>query len=105
MNLKNLKYLKKGFMNLTPVQLSQGRLSGYYGMVAGLVLATFTSFYAKSWGIGIFLFFLCWLQVFNLLGEHKQLNNLKEMEQSIITQPSLEEFNQQLDEAEKEMIE
>jgi hypothetical protein len=105
MNLKNLKNFKEGIINLTPAQMSRGKISGYYGMIVGLGLATYTSFYSKSWGIGIFLFFLCWLQIFSLIGEHKQLRTINQMEQSLFNQPSLEEFNQQLDEAEKEMIE
>ena len=103
MNLKNLKYLKKGIMNLTPVQLSQGKVSGYIGMIVGLVLATYTTFYTGSIGLGIFLLFLCWFQIMSVLGEYKNLVNLKDMEISLQNQPSIEEFNEQLNQAEEEM--
>ena len=104
-NLKNLKNFKEGVKNLTPVQLAQGKVSGYCGMIVGLILATYTSFRAGSIGIGIFLLFLTWFQVMSLIGEWKNLCNLKEMEQSILNQPSLEDFNKQLDEVENDMEE
>lgn len=103
MNLKNLKNLKKGMMELTPVQLSKGKVSGLWGMIVGLVLATFTSFKVHSWGIGIFLMFLVWFQAISLIGEYKNLNTLKAMEDTIVNQPSIEDFNKQLDKAEQQM--
>ena len=103
MNLKNLKHFKKGITSLTPIQLSQGRLAGYYGMVAGLVLATSTVFMSKSWGMGIFLLFLTWFQGMGLLTEIKTLDSLKDMQESLSNQPSIEEFNNLLDESEKQM--
>ncbi len=78
-NLKNLKNLKQGFLDLTPLQLSTGRLSGYCGMVVGLSLATITTFMNKSWGIGIFLLFLTWFQSLGLIGEYQSNTNLKQM--------------------------
>ena len=90
--------------NLTPVQLSNGKVACYYGMIVGLVLATYTSFVNKSYGIGIFLFFLCIFQAITLIGEYKQLHILKEMEISLANQVSIEEFNKQLDEAESKII-
>lgn len=80
MNLKNLKHFKKGIMELTPLQLSQGKLAGYVGMVIGLSCATVTSFIAGAWGIGIFLIFLTWFQTMGGIGEYQAYNGLKEME-------------------------
>lgn len=102
-NLKNIKNFKKGMDSLTPIQLSHGRLAGLYGMVVGLVLATYQTFKMGSWGLGIFLFFLTWFQSIGIVTEHKTLKSLKEIESSIKNQPSLEDFNKELDKAEKEM--
>lgn len=79
MNLKNLKNFKKGLMELTPVQLSQGKLWGYTGMIVGLSLACITMFQSGSWGFGIFLFFLVWLQIVMLIGEYQSYKGLKQM--------------------------
>ena len=88
-NLKNLKHLKKGILDLTPLQLSTSRLSGYVGMVVGLSLATITTFLNKSWGIGIFLLFLTWFQSVGMIGEYQSNTNLKE----IYKQTNVEEID------------
>ncbi len=79
MNLKNLKNFKKGMQELTPLQLSQGRIAGYIGMIIGLSLAAINNFILKTWGFAIFLTFLGWFQIMGLLGELKQYTGLKEM--------------------------
>lgn len=79
MNLKNLKNIKKGFKELTPLQLSLGKVWGYIGMVVGIIMACFTMFLNKSWGLGIFLAFLAWFQLMGLIGEIKAYQGLKEM--------------------------
>ena len=83
MNLKNLKNFKKGLTELTPLQLSHGRIAGYTGMIIGLSLATINMVMAHNWGFTIFLTFLAWLQLMSLLGELKQLKGLKEMMQQV----------------------
>lgn len=83
MNLKNLKYFKKGIQELTPLQLSQGRIAGLIGMIIGLILATINMVIQKNWGFTIFLTFLAWLQLMGLLGELKQYTGLKEMMQQV----------------------
>jgi len=82
-HLENLKNLKQGMKKLTPVQLAEGRIAGYVGMVVGLILATITTFLNKSYGIGIFLFFLTWFQGVGLVSECKAYWNLKEMQKMI----------------------
>jgi len=83
MNLKNLKNFKKGITELTPVQLSQGRIAGYAGMVIGLSMATFNMVMQKNWGFTVFLSFLAWFQLMGLLGELKQYKGLKKMMQQV----------------------
>jgi len=83
MNLKNLKNLKQGFKDLTPVQLSQGKLWGYIGMIVGLSMACVRMFQSKSWGFGIFLVFLVWLQLMMAIGEYQSLTGLKQMEKNM----------------------
>ena len=104
MNLKNIKNLKRGLRELTPVQLCQGRLAGYYGMVVGLVLATYSTFYRGSWGLGIFLLFLTWFQFVSLLAEQKTLIALKEMQLSLAShQGTIDQFNKKVEDAQKEL--
>lgn len=79
-NLKNLKNLKEGFRNLTPKQLSDGRLAGYIGMIIGLILATHKTVVEGSLGLAIFLGFLAFFQTVGMIGEWQQNRNLKEME-------------------------
>ena len=83
MNLKNLKHLKKGFKELTPIQLSEGKQWGYAGMIVGLGLACVRMFQSGSWGLGIFLFFLSWLQIVMLVGERQAYNGLKSMQKNL----------------------
>ena len=80
MNLKNLKHFKKGMKELTPIQIGEGKLIGYYGMVVGLSLACITMFRNRSWGLGIFLIFLVWFQIMGLISEKQSLKGLKDME-------------------------
>ena len=80
MNLKNLKNIKRGFKELTPLQLSLGKVWGYIGMIVGIVMACVVMFQNKSWGLGIFLAFLAWLQLMSLIGEYQSYKGLKEME-------------------------
>ena len=81
MNLKNLKNFKKGMKELSPTQLSKGKVAGYYGMVVGLTLATIQTLYNGSWGLGIFLGFLVWFQIMGLIGEKQSLKGLMAMEE------------------------
>jgi len=81
MNLKNLKNFKQGIKDLSPIQLSKGKVAGYYGMVVGLMLATITTFSNGSWGLGIFLAFLVWFQIMGLIGEKQSLKGLIAMEE------------------------
>ncbi len=83
MNLKNLKNLKQGFKELTPIQLSQGKLWGYIGMIVGLSMACVRMFQSRSWGFGIFLVFLVWIQTISLIGEWQSLNGLKQMKKNM----------------------
>jgi len=85
MNLKNLKYFIKGMRELTPLQLSYGRVVGYVGMVIGLSMATFNMVMQKNWGFTVFLSFLAWFQLMGLLGELKQYKGLKEMMKQVET--------------------
>lgn len=101
MNLKNLKNLKKGFTELTQLQLSEGKIEGYIGMVVGLILASITTLLNHAWGLGIFLVFLTWFQVMGLLGELKQRKNLMELEATMKEQDK--EFIKAFEEAEKKM--
>jgi len=81
MNLKNLKNFKKGMKDLSPIQLSKGKVIGLYGMIFGLTLADITMFMNRSWGLGIFLIFLVWLQIMSLIGEKQSLKGLIAMEE------------------------
>jgi len=81
MNLKNLKHFKKGMKELSPIQLSKGKVIGLYGMVFGLILADITMFMNKTWGLAIFLMFLVWFQIMGLIGEKQSLKGLKAMEE------------------------
>ena len=80
MNLRNLKNFKQGMKDLTPIQLGEGKLVGYYGMIVGLSLACINMFRNGSWGFGIFLIFLVWFQIMGLIGQKQSLKGLKDME-------------------------
>lgn len=81
--LENLKYLKQGIENLTPLQLCNGRLAGYVGMVLGCVLATISLIITRQWGWVVFTLFLTWIQLLTLFGEMKTKKQLVEYEQQV----------------------
>jgi len=81
--LENLKYLKEGIENLTPMQLCNGRLAGYVGMVLGCVLATISLIITKQWWWVVFTLFLSWIQLLTLFAEMKAKKQLVEYEQQV----------------------
>lgn len=80
LNLKNLKNLKKGFKELTPLQLSKSRIWGYVGMVIALIVIEISMLMSKNWLWFSFLVFVLYLQIISLIGEYQSCNGLKEME-------------------------
>ena len=96
MNLKNLKNLKKGFQELTPTQISQGKIAGYIGMIIGILLADIRMFMGGSWGLGIFMAFLCWFQLMGLAAEIQGYKNLQLMEEQMKNNQVLDDFDELL---------
>ena len=86
MNLKNLKNLKEGMLNLTPEQQLKGKMIGLIGGIVGLILAMFTFMYTKKWGFTIFIFFLIWLQFIQYIGTRQQFLATKEMMKEVNSQ-------------------
>ena len=86
MNLKNLKNLKEGMLNLTPEQQLKGKMIGLIGGIVGLILAMFTFMYTKKWGFTIFIFFLIWLQFIQYIGTRQQYLATKEMMKEVNSQ-------------------
>ena len=52
-------------------------------MIVGLSMACVRMFQSKSWGFGIFLVFLVWLQLMMAIGEYQSLTGLKQMEKNM----------------------
>lgn len=91
MNLKKLKNLKEGLLNLTPEQQLKGKMVGLLGGIVGLILALATFIYSKRWGFSIFIFFLIWLQFIQYIGTRQQYIQTKALLQEInIQQQDLE---------------
>lgn len=64
--------------DLTPVQQLGAKYVGSVGTVIGLIFASImTVYYKKLWWWGIFLGFLVFLQVVQLIGVRQQYNNTK----------------------------
>lgn len=90
-NLKNLKNLKQGFKDLTPIQIVQSKMWCYAGMAVGAALATIKFFQKGEWGLGIFLFFIALLQVVTFKAERQSYKGLKEFEKELQNQQTIDE--------------
>ncbi len=87
MNTTNFfKRWKEGILNLSPVQQLKGKLIGIVGGIIGLILALITLIYRKTWGFGIFVFFIIWLQFISYISVRQQLISTKKMMEEIETQ-------------------
>ena len=87
MNTTNFfKRWKEGILNLSPVQQLKGKLIGIVGGIIGLILALITLIYRKTWGFGIFVFFIIWLQFISYISVRQQLISTKEMLKEVETQ-------------------
>jgi Zn-dependent membrane protease YugP len=85
-NLKNLKNLRKGFKELSPLQLCEGRIASLSGMIIGLILVLSGMIMNddKSWSWIFFMVFLLMFQLVNIKSEFQQRRALKSMEQSMV---------------------
>ena len=74
---------KEGLHKVTPLQLCQARILGYYGTLAGIILTMIPMFLGRQWGWLVFIFFVGWLQCAALLGDIQQRKVLIESEADI----------------------
>ena len=79
MNLKNIKNLKQGLLDLTPEQQLYGKLIGIIGGIIGLTLALASLLLRQLWGFSIFVFFIIWIQVISYVGTRQQYKSTKEL--------------------------
>ena len=85
LNLKKLtiQNIKAGIHTVTPLQLCESRIIGYYGTVFGILIAAIPLALTHQWGWIIFMFFVGWLQCSALVGDIQQRKLLKEAEEQV----------------------
>ena len=84
-NLKKLtiQNIKAGIHTVTPLQLCESRIIGYYGIIFGAVLCMIPAFLSRQWGLAIVMLFVGWLQCSALVGDIQQRKLLKEAEEQV----------------------
>jgi hypothetical protein len=85
MNLKKLTYknFREGLHKVTPLELCNARIAGYFGTIIGGLLAMIPMVISGSYGWIVFIFFMVWLQVSALIGDIQQRKILKDSEDQI----------------------